>query len=131
MSVATTKVACSGSAIRAALADPAPDACALFEAELQQAMGRASETFELTALDAVLDHWWGIATIRANPLSEQEHAQLARARTGDYTGLIATSTETGSGCRSTGRRDTATESPSPAVWSALQSLMTSSPGTSS
>jgi len=33
----------------------------------------------------VLDRWWGIAAIRANPLSEQE--QLARARAGSFTGL--------------------------------------------
>ncbi|MFN2494459.1 MAG: DUF6247 family protein [Pseudonocardiaceae bacterium] len=88
MSKARTKIKRSGPAIRAALAELAPDECSLFEAEFQQAMAHASETFELAPLDAVLDRWWGIAAIRANPLSEQEHAQLARAKTGDFTGLL-------------------------------------------
>ncbi len=35
----------------------------------------------------MLDRWWGIAVIRANPLSEQEQAQLARAREGVFDGL--------------------------------------------
>ncbi len=42
----------------------------------------------LRPLEAVLDRWWGIAAIRANPLSEQEQAQLARARGGDFSGLL-------------------------------------------
>jgi hypothetical protein len=40
-------------------------------------------------VDAVLDRWWGIAAIRANPLSEHEQAQVDRANTGDFTGLLA------------------------------------------
>ncbi len=84
MTAATTKIERSGPAIRAALAELAPDECVLFEAEFQQAIVRASETFDLAPLDAVLDRWWGIAAIRANPLSEQEHAQVARAKTGDF-----------------------------------------------
>jgi hypothetical protein len=35
----------------------------------------------------VLDRWWGIAVIRANPLSDHEQAQLARAREGVFDGL--------------------------------------------
>lgn len=89
MSVATTRVERSGPAIRAALAEFAPDECALFEAEFQQAMEWASETFELAPLNAVVDRWWGIAAIRANPLSELERAQVERAKTGDFTGLLA------------------------------------------
>ncbi len=89
MSVATTKIERSGPAIRAALAEFAPDECALFETEFQRAMARAAETFELAPLDAVVDRWWGIAAIRANPLSEHERAQVERAKTGDFTGLLA------------------------------------------
>lgn len=37
----------------------------------------------------MLDRWWGIAVIRANPLSEEEQAQVARAQAGDFTGLLA------------------------------------------
>ena len=54
MSVATTKIERSGPAIRATLAEFAPDECALFETEFQRAMARACETFELAPLDAVV-----------------------------------------------------------------------------
>ncbi len=89
MSVATTKIERSGPAIRAALAELAPDECTQFEAEFQQATGQAAEMFDLAVVEAVLDRWWGIAAIRANPLSEQERDHLARARAGDVTGLLA------------------------------------------
>ncbi|MGH4013395.1 MAG: DUF6247 family protein [Pseudonocardiaceae bacterium] len=89
MSVATTKIERSGPAIRAALAELASDECAQFEAEFQLATAQAAETFDLAVVEAVLDRWWGIAAIRANPLSEQEQEQLARARAGDVTGLLA------------------------------------------
>jgi hypothetical protein len=36
----------------------------------------------------VLDRWWGVAVTRANPLSDAEHAQLTRARAGDFAGLL-------------------------------------------
>jgi hypothetical protein len=39
--------------------------------------------------EALLDRWWGIAAIRANPLSEDEQAQVAQANAGDFTGLLA------------------------------------------
>ncbi len=83
------KIRRSGPAIRAALAEFAPDECEAFEAELGQAIGRAAETLDLAPADAVLDRWWGVAVIRANPLSEQEQAQVARAKTGDFAGLLA------------------------------------------
>jgi hypothetical protein len=89
MTAAATKIERSGPAIRAALAEFAPDECASFEAELQQAVRRASATFDLAHAEAVLDRWWGIAVIRANPLSEQELAQVTRAKAGDLTGLLA------------------------------------------
>ncbi|MGH3792693.1 MAG: DUF6247 family protein [Pseudonocardiaceae bacterium] len=65
MAVATTKIERSGPLIRAVLAEFAPDECALFEAEFQQAIRQVSEKFDLAPLDAVLDRWWGIAAIRA------------------------------------------------------------------
>jgi len=86
---ATTPIQRTGPAIRAALRQLAPDEAALFESEFQQAITRASETFDVTPLQATLDRWWGIAAIRANPLTEQEQTQLARARAGDFTGLRA------------------------------------------
>ncbi len=88
MTTATTRIERSGPEIRAALAEFAPDECASFEVELQRAIGRAAESFDLAPAEAVLDRWWGIAVIRANPLSEQEQAQVARAKAGDFTGLL-------------------------------------------
>ncbi|MGH3816924.1 MAG: DUF6247 family protein [Pseudonocardiaceae bacterium] len=89
MAVATMKIERSGPLIRAVLAEFAPDECALFEAEFQQAIRQVSEKFDLAPLDAVLDRWWGIAAIRANSLSEQERAQVTRARDGVLDGLWA------------------------------------------
>jgi hypothetical protein len=84
---AATKIERSGPAIRAALAEVSPSECAQFEAELAAALARASAELDLAPADEVLDRWWGIAVIRANPLTEAERAQLARARAGDFTGL--------------------------------------------
>ncbi|MGH3874433.1 MAG: DUF6247 family protein [Pseudonocardiaceae bacterium] len=89
MTAATTKIERSGPAIRAVLAESAPAECVRFEAEFQQAVARASATFDVTPLDAMLDRWWGVAAIRANPLSEHEQAQVTRAKAGDFTGLLA------------------------------------------
>ena len=88
VTLATTRIDRTGLAIRAALAQAAPEECAQFEVDFQQAVARASQTFDLAPLDATLERWWGIAVIRANPLSKHEHAQLARAKAGDFTGLL-------------------------------------------
>lgn len=64
-----------------------PDKCARFEAEFAEALSRAGVEFDLAPAEAVLDRWWGIAVIRANPLSEAERAQVARARDGVFDGL--------------------------------------------
>lgn len=84
---AAMKIERSGPAIRAALAEVSPGECAQFEAELATALEQASAALDLAPADEVLDRWWGIAAIRANPLTEAERAQLARARGGDFTGL--------------------------------------------
>lgn len=84
---AATKVERSGPAIRAALRSFAPDEAAVFEAEFQQAVSQASSTFDVAPIEAALDRWWGIAAIRANPLTDEEQAQLVRARGGDFAEL--------------------------------------------
>jgi hypothetical protein len=84
---AATKIERSGPAIRAALAEASPSECAQFEAELAAALARASAELDLAPADEVLDRWWGVAAIRANPLAEAEREQLTRARAGDFTGL--------------------------------------------
>lgn len=77
----------SGPEIRAALAQVAPEECARFEAEFRSEARCAAETFDSAPLDALLDRWWGIAVIRANPLTDQEQQQVARAGHGDVTGM--------------------------------------------
>ena len=88
-----TKIARSGPVIRAALAELSPMECEQFESEFQQAAQIAAEQFDLTGLEALLDRWWGIATIRANPLTEQEQELRARARGGNDTGLFVREAE--------------------------------------
>lgn len=89
MTAATTRIERSGPAVRAALVAVSPQECAQFEAEFAQALARAGAEFDLAPAERVLDRWWGIAVIRANPLSEEEQGQVARARVGDFTGLLA------------------------------------------
>jgi hypothetical protein len=87
MTTATTKIERSAPAIRAILTAASPAECAQFEAEFVEALARAEAEFDLAPAEAALDRWRGIAAIRANPLSEEEKTQLARARAGDFTGL--------------------------------------------
>ena len=87
MTTATTRIERSGPAVRAALAQLSPEECAQFEAEFAQATARAGAECDLAPAQQVLDRWWGIAVIRANPLSDHEQAQLARAREGVFDGL--------------------------------------------
>jgi hypothetical protein len=87
VTTATTRIERSGPAVRAALAQLSPAECAQFEAEFAQAAARAGAEYDLAPVQGVLDRWWGIAVIRANPLSEHELAQLARAREGVFDGL--------------------------------------------
>lgn len=87
MTTATTKIERSGPAVRAALAQLSPEECAQFEAEFAQAVAVAGTDYDLTPAQRVLDRWWGIAVIRANPLTDHEKAQLARARDGVFDGL--------------------------------------------
>jgi len=87
MTAATTRIERSGPSIRAVLAEVSPQECARFEAEFAHALQRAGAEFDLAPAEQVLDHWWGIAVIRANPLTDQEQAQLVRAREGVFDGL--------------------------------------------
>jgi hypothetical protein len=89
MTVTTSRVERSGPAIRAALAASSPEDREQFETEFQQAVAEAGRTFDLAAVQAVLDRWWGVAALRANPLSEQERQLLTGARAGDDAGWLA------------------------------------------
>lgn len=81
------KIERSGPAIRAVLESCAPQALPRFEEEFRLAARAAGEQLDLAPLDEVLDRWWGLAALYANPLSEDEENALARARAGDYTGF--------------------------------------------
>lgn len=85
----TVTIERSGPAIRAALADHAPHETARFEAELRDALTRAAADLDLAGVDAVLSRWHALATMAANPLTDDERAQLQRAKAGDFTGLRA------------------------------------------
>lgn len=89
MTTVTTKIERSGPAVRAALAEFAPQECAVFEEQFRQALLDAEQRFDLRPAEAVLDRWWGVAAIRANPLSPAEQDLVARARVGDDTGWAA------------------------------------------
>ena len=83
---AATKSERSGPAIRAALTELSPAECEEFETEFRQALARADVDFDLGHVDAVLDRWWGIAAMCANPLTEQERELIVQARAGVDTG---------------------------------------------
>lgn len=86
MTTVTTRIERSGPALRTALAQFAPQECVLFEGEFRQALRSAEQHFDLGPAEAVLDHWWGVAAIRANRLSATEQNLVTRARAGDDTG---------------------------------------------
>lgn len=86
MTAVTRHIERSGPAVRAALDQFAPQECVLFEQQFQQALVDAAQQYDLGPVEAVLDRWWPIAAIRANPLSPAEQDLVARARSGDDTG---------------------------------------------
>jgi len=80
----------SGPAIRAALAEHgASGQLERFEHEMRAALARAADELDLAGVEAVLGRWHPLATMAANPLTDDEEAQLARARAGDLAGLRA------------------------------------------
>lgn len=85
--VVATAIERSGPAVRAVLRAVSPEECVTFEAELRTALDRARSELDLGPAEQVLDRWWRIAAIRANPLGAEEQAQLDRARSGDLSGL--------------------------------------------
>lgn len=77
----------TGPAVRAALAELAPSDCARFEVEVRAALHGALDDLDLAAPTAVLDRWWPVAWVAANPLGPEEQAMLERARSGDLRGF--------------------------------------------
>jgi hypothetical protein len=83
-----TAVQRSGPAIRAALAEHGVSGqLERFEHEMRAALIRAADELDLVGVDAVLSRWHALATMAANPLTDDEQAQVARAKAGDVAGL--------------------------------------------
>ncbi len=85
MAVMTT-IQRSGRAVHQALADLSPEEAGRFHDEYRDALTRAADSFDLSDAEAVLTRWWGIAHIRANPLTDDEHQLVERFRTGEDVG---------------------------------------------
>jgi Family of unknown function (DUF6247) len=98
MTAMTARIERSGPAIRAVLAEHSPKECRQFEDEFHRALALADVQVDLAPAEAVLDRWWGIAAIRANPLTEHEQELVARARAGDESGWV-TRDQDGGGVR--------------------------------
>lgn len=79
----------SGPAILRALAEHAPGDEHRFEAEFREALTRTSDDLDLSRPQAVLARWHARAMMAANALTDDELAQVERARAGDFTGLFA------------------------------------------
>ncbi|WP_028935366.1 DUF6247 family protein [Pseudonocardia spinosispora] len=92
--VTSAAIELSGPAIRAALARHSPTDVHRFETELRDALARAAEDLDLDKPQTVLARWHALATMAANPLTNEEQAQLDQAKSGDFTGL-ATRDENG------------------------------------
>lgn len=82
----TTRIGRTGRAIRAALAELSPAEADRFEREYRHALTRAAETLDLSEAEAVLNRWWGVATLRANPPTLEEQRQVQRLHAGEDIG---------------------------------------------
>lgn len=83
MTATMTRIERSGAAVQAALARMSPEDAETFQCEYRGALTRAATTLDLSEAEAVLTHWWGIATIRANPLTPAEQEIVRRVRAGE------------------------------------------------
>ena len=77
-----TKIERSAPAIHAALMESSPSEATQFIEAYRAALVEAAETSGLADAEAVLTHWWGIAHIRANPLTSEEREIVRRIRDG-------------------------------------------------
>lgn len=82
----TTRIERTGGAIRAALAELSPGEADDFEREYRHALNRAAETLDVSEAEAVLNRWWGVATLRANPPTLEEQKLVQRLHAGEDVG---------------------------------------------
>lgn len=76
----------SGASVRAALLETSSADAEAFEREFLQALTRAAESLDLTEAERVLTHWWGVAHLRVQPLSDSEVDTIRRFRAGEEVG---------------------------------------------
>lgn len=76
----------SGAAVLEALRALSPGEAEAFESEYRAALARASESLDLGDAERVLTHWWGIASLRLNPLTESEQELVRRFHAGEDVG---------------------------------------------
>lgn len=76
----------AGVAVLEALRELSPAEAEAFETEYRSALTRASESLDLTESERVLTHWWGIAHLRLQPLTDAELDLVRRFRKGEDVG---------------------------------------------
>ena len=76
----------SAPAILQVLRDVAPAEAAQFEGDFRDALQQASTTFDLTAVNRVVNRWWGIAYLRLNPRTAEERDTARRLHSGEDVG---------------------------------------------
>lgn len=88
MSVSATKIERSGPAVRAALAELAPEECARFEAEFRSALAASRDDFDGQRVQDVIGRWWARANVllAPDPIAE---ATWGRIKAGDTTDLVS------------------------------------------
>jgi hypothetical protein len=76
----------SGPAVLEALRALSPGEADVFEAEYRATLARAAESLDLGEAERVLTHWWGIVSLRLNPLTESERELMRRFQAGEDVG---------------------------------------------
>jgi len=80
------KVQRTGPAVLEALLASSPAEADTFESEYRAALAAAAETLDVSPAERILTHWWGIAHLRLQPLSEDERDLLRRFHAGEDVG---------------------------------------------
>lgn len=81
-----TRVERSGTAVLEVLREVSPPDATAFEAEYRAALRQAADSLDLSKADRVLTHWWGIAYLRLEPVTEHERDLVRRIDAGEDVG---------------------------------------------
>lgn len=87
MATTTVQLERSGPAVRAALAEVAPDECAQFEVEFRQALSASHRDFDADRMQAVIGRWWARALALLDP-DPAADAAWDRIKAGDTSDLV-------------------------------------------